>query len=403
MKKTSGMPSPKQFIYYHIAERGIVSKADLLHYFSMKSSTMTRLLEEMVSDRLILASGFGPSSGGRKPILYETNPDFGYFFGLEISRYYSTLGFFDARMNLKSITRWRMDEAMTPECLIDHVHRNMKAFLHDHGIEPGQVLGVGIGAVGPLDRESGIILRPLHFASRGWSDVYICRMIEERTGFPAQLENGANTALMGEQWAMRMMQPQHMLYVHAGVGLRSAMMSNGQIIQGSIDMEGAIGQMIVQSDGPRLSDNGNYGALEAFATVQALEKQAQAQAKMGRGNWSVAHPNKIRYDDLLQALRQGNPHTQELFQQAASYLGIGLANMINMFHPDTIILGGTLINSNESFYETAIGIALKNTYYYPKFQPSFSKGELQEDAVAAGAALMVWKKCLAFQDRNKNR
>ncbi|WP_260182893.1 ROK family protein [Paenibacillus baekrokdamisoli] len=381
-------------IYHRIAEQGIVSKAELLADFSLTSSTLTRLLEEMVDEKLLLGSGLGPSSGGRKPILYEINSAYGYFFGLDISRRHSSLGFFDMRMNPMSFTRWRMDEAMTPSELVEYVSTNMRSILNDHRIESHQVIGVGIGAVGPLNREKGLILKPLYFPAPGWTDVPICQMIKDKTGIPAHLENGANTALIGEQWSMRRENLQHMLYVHAGVGLRSAMMSNGQIVHGSIDMEGAIGQMIIQTDGPRLNDGGNYGALEAFVSVQALEKLAQSHVKMGRGNLMNAlpmPPEQIRYDTLLHALMQGNTYIMELFLQSAVHFGIGLANLLNMFHPEAIILGGALINSNERFYQTAIEIARKNTYYYPDYQPVFSKGELREDAVATGAALMVWK------------
>lgn len=394
MKRTNSLPSLKKLIYFRIAEQGIVSKAELLDQFSITGSTLTRLLEEMIRDKLILASGFGPSSGGRRPILYETNPGYGYFFGLEISRFHSSLGFFDVRMNPMSFTRWRMDESITPERLTEYVAASMKAILHDHRLEARQVIGVGIGAVGPLDRERGIILRPPRFPSQGWADVPICRMIQEKTGFEARLENGANTALLGEQWAIRQSNPQHMLYVHAGVGIRSAIMSYGQIIHGSIDMEGAAGQMIIQMDGPRLHEGGNFGALEAFVSVQALERQAQSQAKSERGkgiDLFAMPPDHIRYDDLLLALRQEKPFAVELFQQTASYLGIGLANMINMFHPETVILGGPLISSHERFYQTAIETARKHVYYYPAYQPAFSKGELREDAVATGAALMMWR------------
>jgi len=284
---------------------------------------------------------------------------------------------------------------MTPGRFVEHAAASMKAILHDHGITSAGVVGIGIGAVGPLDRERGTILKPLYYPAAGWANVPICRMLEEATGIPAKLENGANTALMGEHWSMRHANPQHMLYVHAGVGLRSAMMSYGQIIHGSIDMEGAVGQMIVLADGPKLHEGGNAGALEAFVSVQALERQAQSQAGKGRSPLANAFPallpEQIRYDTLLLALRQEHPYAMELFQRSATYLGIGLANMINMLHPETVILGGVLVNSHESYYLTAIDVARKNTYYYPDYQPHFTKGELREDAVAAGAALMVWR------------
>ncbi|MFC5649958.1 ROK family protein [Paenibacillus solisilvae] len=388
----------KQMIYDHIADRGTVSKAELLAAYSLTSSTLTRLLDESVAEGLLIVSGLGPSSGGRRPLLYEINNDYGYFFGLELSRRYSALGFFDMNMNPKSFTRWRMDETMTPEQLVRHAATNIRSILNDHRLDARQVLGIGVGAVGPLDRTSGTILKPLNFPARGWSDVPICAMLTEKTSLPAMLENGANAALIGEQWSLRGMNVQHMLYVHAGVGLRSAMMSHGQIVHGSVDMEGSIGQMVIQTDGIRLQDYGNYGALEAYVSVQALEKKARSDAKLGRGDlMRIGHVTEdaISYDTLLQALGQGSDYAEELFIQAAHYFGIGLANLINMFHPEKIIIGGALISAFEPFYQTAIRIARKNTYYDPVYQPDFSKGELREDAVATGAALAM-RKALTF-------
>ncbi|WP_028611383.1 ROK family protein [Paenibacillus harenae] len=388
------IPSSKKLIYTRIAEQGVVSKAELLSAFSFTSSSLTRLLDDMVAEQLLITSGLGPSSGGRRPILYEINPGYGYFFGLEISRRYSTLGFFDMKMNPMSLIRWRMDEAMTPGQLVEYVSNNIRSIIQDHKLEKQQVIGIGVGAVGPLDRQKGVVLRPLNFPAAGWKDVPICAMLEERNGIPAQLENGANAALLGEHWSMRSEKLQHMLYVHAGVGLRSAMMSYGQIVHGSIDMEGSIGQMIIQTDGPRLEEHGNYGALEAFVSVQALEKQARTHVKMGRSELildSLTSPEKINYDTLLHAVSQNNPYARELLMQSAAYFGIGLANLLNVFHPEKIVLGGVLVSSTEQFYQTAIEIARKNTYYYPDYQPSFSKGQLREDAVATGSALMVWK------------
>ncbi|MCQ6559175.1 ROK family protein [Paenibacillus mendelii] len=392
-KRTKSIPTPKRLLYDRIAEQGIVSKAELLSAFSMTSSTLTRVLDEMLSEQLLLESGLGHSSGGRRPILYQINPTYGYIFGLEISRLYSSLGLFDMQMNPRSFTRWQMDEAMTPDLFIDHVNSNMKAFLRDHHIDREQVLGVGIGAVGPLNRDKGIIMKPLHFPANGWTDLPICELMEARTGFNAYLENGANTALIGEQWAHRQENVQHMLYVHAGAGLRSAMMSQGQIVHGTVDMEGSIGQMIIQTDGPRLQDYGNYGALEAYASVQALEKQARSQLKRGRADlpdYLQVPPEHLNFGLLVKALAQDDPFARELFIQSATYFGIGLANLINVFHPEKIIIGGALIN-HDIYYQTAIEVAQKNTYYASEYHPVFSKGELKEDAVATGAAIMVWK------------
>lgn len=391
-KRSTHIPSPKKLLYDRIAEQGTVSKLDLLQTFSLTKSTMTRILDEMTEEGLLIECGFGESSGGRRPILYQINPSYGYIIGLEISRLYSSLGLFDMQMNLKSIVHWRMDQAFTPERFMDHISNQIRAFLRDHQLKDSQIIGLGIGAVGPLDRENGLILNPLHFPSSGWNNLPICKLVEERTGFKALLDNGANSALLGERWSIRHANIQHMLYVHAGAGLRYAMMSHGSIVHGTLDMEDAIGQMIIQTDGPRLNNEGNYGALEAFVSVQALEQSARSEAKIDNDlifqRYKVA-PEKLTYDVLVQAFRDGNPHARELFTQAAIHFGIGLANVINLFHPGTIILGGALIHSHELFFQTAVEVAQRNTYRYPEYQPQFSLGTLKEEAVVTGAAIMV--------------
>lgn len=391
-KHSTTIPSPKKLIYDRITEMGIVSKLDLLTDFSLTKSTMTRLLDEMTGEGLLVESGLGQSSGGRRPILYEINPSYGYIFGLEISRVYSSLGLFDMQMNPKSITHWRMDQAFTPERFLEHVSTQIRAIMRDHQLADSQIISIGIGAVGPLDRDNGVILQPSHFPSPGWNNLPICRLVEERTGFQALLDNGANTALLGERWSIPHANSQHMLYVHAGAGLRYAMMSHGKLVHGTMDMEDAIGQMIIQTEGPRLHQEGNYGALEAFVSIQALEQRARSEVSQGRDQ--ILHAYKVTaehltYDVLLQAFRDGDPHATELFTEAAVHFGIGLANIINLLHPETIILGGILIHSHELFFQTAVNTAQKNIYRYPEYQPHFTLGTLKEEAVVTGAAIMV--------------
>ncbi|RXZ81231.1 ROK family protein [Paenibacillaceae bacterium] len=393
-KRLKQVPSARKLIYDYVAMHQTVSKAELLENFALTSSSLTRLLDEMTQEGLLQESGFGDSTGGRRPILYRINPAYGFVFGLEISRIYSSLGLFDMEMNPLSFIRWRMDEAMNPDNFIEHVANNIRSFMRDHRLCKEQIIGIGIGAVGPLDRENGVILEPLYFPAQGWNNVPICSLIGQATGLPAFLENGANTALLGEHRALGDKQIKHMLYVHAGAGLRSAMMTNGQIVYGAVDMEGSIGQMIIQTDGPRLQDDGNYGALEAFVSVQALEKQFQAQIKEGQaGKLAPIHmpTEQIKFDRLLAALHKGEPDVQKLFVQAATYFGIGLANLINVLHPEKIILGGALIASHDLFFATATTVARRNTYYYPQYEPLFSKGVLKEDAVATGAAAFLLK------------
>ncbi|ANS73865.1 ROK family transcriptional regulator [Paenibacillus yonginensis] len=390
---THSNPSIKKQVYDRISYLGTVSKADLLNDFPLTSSSMTRLLEEMTHQGMIVVSGLGHSTGGRKPILFQTNPTYRFLFGLEISRIYSVLGLYDLHLNSLSLTRWKMDAEMTPNQLVDSITSTAKRFLDEHGLSPEDVLGIGIGAVGPLDSRKGVILEPELFPSPAWKHVPICAMLEERLGFPASLDNGANTALIGEHWALRSETIEHALYVHAGVNIRSAVMSGGRILRGAADTEGAVGQMIIQANGPRLRNRGNYGALEAFVSVPALEERVRTQLKIGRSSiLSDIAPELVNFATLVDALTKGDPLVKEEFTETAAYLGIGLANLINALHPECVILGGPLISAHPLVFDSAVEIAKKNTYHYPEYNPVFTQGLLTDEAVATGAAVMMMQR-----------
>nr|WP_189019090.1 ROK family protein [Paenibacillus marchantiophytorum] len=380
-------------IYDRICRQSTVSKTELLEQSGMTVSTLTRLLEELTSQGLILESGFGASTGGRRPILYEKNPAYAYIFGLEISRTLSKLVLVDLGMNKLDTYSWTMTAEMTPDVLIRQIVEAANRMLEQHHIPKAALLGIGIGAVGPVDRLTGTILEPSYFLAKGWKHVEIGRLLTEALGIPALLDNGANTAILAESWHQRTRSFKHLLYIHAGVGLRSSMVSEGKVIYGAVDMEGSVGQMIIQTDGvAHRNASGNYGALESYASLYAIEKAARSALKQGRStilSHYVEDPEQLTYQHVLDALKKNDPLVVEIITEAATYFGIGLANLLNILHPEKVILGGPLVAGGELFFQTATQVAIRKTYYYPAYQVVFSKGQLGEEALAIGAAVLV--------------
>jgi predicted NBD/HSP70 family sugar kinase len=396
---TERIPEKKhKDIYDFIRKQPSISKIELLEQTKLSVSTLTRMLEEMCGMRLILEAGFGVSTGGRKPILYQTNSSYGYLFGLEISRTYSMLFLCDMHLNKLDSRKWGMNEGMTPEVLLEEISYSVRNMLAVHGISMDSVIGMGIGAVGPLDRLAGIIIDPLHFPAYGWKNIAICKLFETEFDFPILLDNGSNMAIMGEYWASRNRDYQHMLYIHVGIGLRSAIMAGGKVVYGAVDMEDSIGQMIIQPDGLRLRETGNFGSLENYATIYALEKKAQARLKQGRKSvlqqisGSQMDLDRIKFDQLVQAFLEQDPLAVELFTQAATYFGIGLSNLLNILHPEKVILGGPLINFHPMFFQVSTEVALQKTHQYPTYRVEFSQGNLGQDALVIGAAVAVLNK-----------
>src|SRR5690554_3653991 len=151
-----------------IRKQHTVSKYDLLEQTKLSVSTLTRVLEDLRDQGLIVEAGFGDSTGGRRPILYRINPSYGYVYGLEISRISSRITLFDMQMNELESRRWAMNEGMTPAALVEEIVYTARNIVAVHGIPLTSMLGMGVGAVGPVDRFTGTILDPLHFSANGW-------------------------------------------------------------------------------------------------------------------------------------------------------------------------------------------------------------------------------------------
>lgn len=379
-------------IYEMIRRQGTVSKQDLREQSNLTSSTLTRVLEELVESGFILEVGYGESTGGRRPILYRINPDFAYVFGLDISRTYSKLVLCDLDHNKKDEKRWEMSESLTPGILMEEVASAAKAMLDKHQVTISAILGMGIGAVGPLDRSRDVILNPRFFPAPEWKEVPIRTLLEEKLDIPVFLDNGVNTAILGEYWNSSVNRYQHLLYIHAGVGLRSSMISEGKIVYGAIDIEGSAGQMIIQTDGLAHRDpGGNYGSWESYASLYAMEQSARSYLKQGRESLlsSLAgHPDAVSYPMLVQALQKKDALAIEIVTQSATYFGIGLANLLNILHPEKVILGGPLFTADDLYFQVATQVAVQKTHHYPSYRVVFAKSSLGEDDVAIGAAVM---------------
>ncbi|MED5019844.1 ROK family protein [Paenibacillus chibensis] len=388
------IPSPKaKELFHDIRRRHEIGKNDLLALSGLTVSTLTRVLDELVGVGVISESGLGVSTGGRRPILYQVQADYGYAFGLDISRVMSRLVLLDLAGTKLDSREWRMDEKTTPEIFMQMVTEQVTEWIDKHRIAFEQIIGMGIGAVGPLNRITGVIEEPEWFAAPGWNHVPAVQMIEERLAFPVILDNGANTALIAESWANRTKDFRHMLYVHGGTGLRLSMMTDNKLIHGAVDMEGSFGQMIIQADGlPYRTAQGNFGALDTYASVHAIEREVNSRLRIGRSSAlrQIVRPGEAaKFSDIMQALKQMDPLVTEVVTQAATYFGIGLANLLNILNPEKVVLGGPLMTENNLFFYTATQTAIRKTYHYPKYQVIFSKGTYGEEAIAIGAAQLM--------------
>ncbi|MBS4194863.1 ROK family transcriptional regulator [Lederbergia citri] len=373
-------------IYKLIYDHGPLTKADLQALTNLKHTTLVRIIDELLTSQLIAESGFAKSGGGRPPVLYEIVQNRGYIIAIDISRTHTTIALLDLKLSIIEKYTFSMTRDHTPEVVIESIVNAINLFMQLQDISKDDLIGIGIGSVGPLDREKGIILDPDSFPSVGWKHVPIVNVLEKFFSVNVLLENGANTAAFAE-YLHSTIKGSDILYCISGVGLRCGMIVNGHVLQTKTGVASAFGHMIVDIEGKECIC-GKKGCLLSYTSLDSMKTQIIEQISSGEKS-IVSIDQELTFEHLINAAKAGDDIVKRVILNSAHYYGIGIANMINFMHPDQVLLNGPLIYEYQPYYEKIVTTAKK--FMFHNDNVIFNKGLLKEDAVIIGAAALLFK------------
>jgi predicted NBD/HSP70 family sugar kinase len=377
-------------LYHLIHEQGPISKVDISQKLNIKQTTLTRMIDELLNKKFIIESGIGKSSGGRPPTLYEINPTYNYIIGVDIARIHTKVVLVDLSFNQMDSIMFPMTSAEHPEATFAQIAKIIRQFMQKHHITLDQILGIGVGAVGPLDRKDGIILQPEAFPSPTWTNVPVVDILHKAFPTKVMVENGANTAVFAEYFHSAY---KNILYCISGAGIRCGVMANGHLVHSKQGDTSAYGHIIIDVEG-RDCSCGKKGCLDSYVSFSAILKEIMSQTQKGIESdvtqWTNGDLNSLTIDHVIKAMEQGDRLSKEIILKSAYYYGIGLANMVNILHPEVVILNGPLIYESPMYYEEVVKTTLKHIYATDKHSVTFGQGKLKSDAVAVGAANLVF-------------
>jgi glucokinase len=214
-----------------------------------------------------------------------------------------------------------------------------------------RIAGVGISAPGPLDPWRGVI----HWAPNfpGWRDVPLSDRLSEAVGCPAWMGNDGNLAALAEQRLGAGKGRLDLVYITVSTGIGGGVVSNGQLVLGRGGLGGEVGHMTVEADGPRCNC-GNVGCLEALASGTAIARRARELVALGArtdvANLVDGDLERITAKVIHQAARQGDVVAVDLFRKAGVYLGIGIVNLMYLFNPGVIVVGGGVAKAGDLLF-----------------------------------------------------
>ena len=204
-----------------------------------------------------------------------------------------------------------------------------------------KIAAVGIGAAGIIDVETGLITVSPNLP--GWRNIKLKDILEHELDIKTFVDNDATVAAMAEHIFGIAVGCDHVVYVTVGTGIGGGIITNGQIYRGVSGSAGEIGHMTIDINGP-LCGCGNKGCWEALASGTALEREAKAKiaegAKTSIPKYAKESGSRISAKSVYLAAQDGDKLAKELIEQLGFYLGVGLANLINIFNPQLVVIGG---------------------------------------------------------------
>jgi glucokinase len=255
---------------------------------------------------------------------------------------------------LYGLGKERTDVAGGGDGVVAQIGHMIKKSIADARNEMGtdfEAAGVGIGAPGPLDRKQGVVLLTPNL---GWKDFPLRDKVTAITGIPTTLDNDANCAILGEWWRGAARESRIVVGLTIGTGIGGGIVIDGHVYHGISDIAGELGHMTIDSTGRRCKC-GNYGCLEAYASgsaiadraVEGLESNtASSLPDLVNGNLS-----EITAHTVYDAAHDGDAYALEVIRDTARFLGAGVANLINIFNPETVVICGGVTAAGDQLFK----------------------------------------------------
>lgn len=378
----------KNVITNIILQNEPISRSEIAQKASLAMPTVMRIVDSLIEEGLVVEGGKGESSGGRKPILLEINPRSSYFIGIEIARKTTTI-LTDIRGNIIAINKEKTIYNNGSEVILNQIKDGIDKVIESSGVEKNKIGGIGLGTPGTKFKY-GDVLREYPFSS--WAELDLDNWLkDDKFDYPIVWENLSKVGALGELLFGKEKGQKDFLYVFADNGIGLGIVLNGELFTGVDGVAGEFGHTIIQPNG-KTCYCGNSGCLEMYTSIPSMIKQAKLQSKNSATSILNKYDENLDFSVLLSALEQGDELAKNVVCQAGEMLGIGIANLINLFNPDAVVIGGEIGSSCIEYVRAAEKSAKSNVFSKAAQNTVITASGLKDNGAALGAAALAISK-----------
>ena len=321
----------------------------------------------------------------------ESNSKTDHVVGVDLGGTKILAGVFDHSLETIGTAKLSTKSQRGVDEVVERIARCVRDAVDEADLNLKQVAGVGIGAPGAVDFATGTVI----FAPNmeGWKEVPLKKELEKQLGVPVYVENDCNISALGVYVAELKSKPRHVVGIFVGTGIGGGLIINGELYSGVGHTAGEVGHMVLEVNGPKCGC-GNKGCFEALASRTAIFQQIKAGIKDGQKTILTEMLGNdladLRSGDLRKAIRRGDKFVDRIVESASEYIGIAVANLVNILNPEVVVLGGGVL---EALADEMMSVILETASDYA--MPGSMKGveiiasKLGDSAGITGGAVLA--------------
>ena len=339
--------SNHNLIKKHIYRNSPISRVEIAQQLGLTTATITGMVNPMISSGLLretVAPTEESKSAGRPRMMLEFVPEAYYICGVDVGVYRTSYILTDIRGNIVAIrdTNQPLDEY---QVTLERLAQDIPDFLSEADIPKEKILGVGICLPGMIDGSADKIYDIFY---DGWTEHNLCAELGQRLGLKVEVENNVRARAISAELFDRMVKAEPFAYFFVSFGVACQMIIDGKVLYGLSAAAGEIGHTVVQRNGPVCPTCGNRGCLEALTGERAILQQCRDI--MATDTATVLKelcrdPQGLTMEQVLMAQEMGDQAVGHIIEDAIEYLGIALANTINLISPRAVVLEGRILSS----------------------------------------------------------
>lgn len=388
----------RELLILHLIHSGLnISRLELARQAGLSPAFITTLVQSLIMKGLVIESEPAHSNLGRRPVPLKIRDDAGYLIGVDLGSFYLRIIITDINGNIiyKYQTQTGMQDGRKQ--VLKRTFHSIRDAIKTSNLSQDAIKGIGIAHSGVIDRDAGVVLsypRPGQMAE--WKNIPLRGMFQDEFKVPCLLEDSIRATATAEKCFGLGRGLSNFIYIDVGMGIGAGIFFDGKLYRGAGGSAGEFGHITVDENGP-LCSCGNNGCLETVASCAAIIQAVRTSIEQGIDSkirdLAAGDLEKVSIELIAQAVAENDSLAFRVLQKSASYIAIGLADLVNLLNPSVMIFGGGLFRAAPQLLADPLRRIIKQR----SLEKSANEVELQISSLGSEAGALGASRLIAEQ------